>query len=74
MITGWPLRKIWGRCLPKFKKENVEKYILDDTNGRGVDLAIEAAGSYVALNSSMEVIKRWRNINLWSVWRRPSPC
>ncbi len=50
------------------KKENVEEYILDDTNGRGVDLAIEAAGSYVALNSSMEVIKKGGEILIYGVF------
>lgn len=50
------------------KKENVEKFILDDTNGRGVDLAIEAAGSHVALNSALEVIKKGGEILIYGVF------
>lgn len=50
------------------KRDNVEEYILNDTNGRGVDLAIEAAGSHVALNSAIEVIKKGGEILIYGVF------
>lgn len=50
------------------KRDNVNKYILKDTNGRGVDLVIEAAGSHEALNSGMEIIKKGGEILIYGVF------
>ena len=50
-----------GRCYTKYPKDKVEEYIINDTNGRGVDLVIESAGSHQALNSGIGVIKKGEN-------------
>lgn len=50
------------------KKNQVEEYILKDTNGRGVDLVIESAGSYQALNSGIEVLKKGGELLIYGVF------
>jgi len=50
------------------KTDNVEEYILKDTNERGVDLVIEAAGSHDALNSGMQVIKKGGELLIYGVF------
>jgi threonine dehydrogenase-like Zn-dependent dehydrogenase len=50
------------------KRDNVEDFILKDTNGRGVDLVIEAAGSGEALNSGMQVIKKGGELLIYGVF------
>jgi L-iditol 2-dehydrogenase len=50
------------------KRDNVKEYILKDTDGRGVDLVIEAAGSHEALNNGMEVIKKGGEILIYGVF------
>ena len=47
---------------------DVEDYILKDTKGRGVDLAIESAGSHQALNSSFEVLKKGGELLIYGVF------
>jgi len=50
------------------QKDKVEEYIINDTNGRGVDLVIESAGSHQALNSGIGVIKKGGELLIYGVF------
>lgn len=49
-------------------RDAVEKFILEDTQGQGVDLVIEAAGSAQALNSGFTVVKKGGEILIYGVF------
>jgi 2-desacetyl-2-hydroxyethyl bacteriochlorophyllide A dehydrogenase len=50
------------------KRDNVEEYIHEDTQGQGVDLVIEAAGAAQALNSGLEVLKKGGELLIYGVF------
>lgn len=50
------------------KKENVEEYILDDTQGKGVDLVIDATGAVAALNSGLASVKKGGEVLIYGVF------
>lgn len=47
---------------------DVENYILKDTDGRGVDLVIESSGSAQALNNSLGVLKKGGELLIYGVF------
>jgi len=47
---------------------DVENYILKDTEGRGVDLVIESSGSTQALNSGLRVLKKGGELLIYGVF------
>ena len=49
------------------KKDKVEEFILQDTQGNGVDVVIEAAGAASAFNSGLEVLKKGGELLLYGV-------
>lgn len=49
-------------------KDNIEDYILRDTDGRGVDLVIESSGSVQALNSGLEILKKGGELLIYGVF------
>jgi L-iditol 2-dehydrogenase len=58
-ITGWKLKiaEQYGAIPVNATQTNPVEHIKEVTDGEGVDLAIEAAGSAVTLRQAMEVVK-----------------
>jgi len=48
--------------------DDIENYILKDTDGRGVDLVIESAGSSQALNSGLRVLKKGGELLIYGLF------
>ncbi|MGB9727340.1 MAG: zinc-dependent alcohol dehydrogenase [Nitrososphaeria archaeon] len=53
------------------ERDNVVKEILDSTDGRGVDLVVEASGSGDGLNLASEIVKHNGTIVIYSHYMKP---